>query len=61
VPVTPTTHLGAYFVFIFLCVLSAAAHAGEIQGLVRNAQGAGISGAKVTVTNQQEDAHWEAV
>ena len=41
--------------------LSAAATAGEIQGHIRNAQGAAISGAKITVTNQQEDAHWEAV
>ncbi len=41
--------------------LSATATAGEIQGHIRNAQGAAISGAKITVTNQQEDAQWEAV
>ncbi len=41
--------------------LPTTAAAGEIQGHIRSAQGAAISGAKITVTNQQEDAHWEAV
>jgi len=46
---------------VLVLSLSATATAGEIQGHIRNAQGAAISGAKITVTNQQEDAHWEAV
>ena len=40
---------------------TATASAGEIQGHIRNAQGTPLSGAKITVTNQEEDAHWEAV
>ena len=44
----------------FLLFWSTAASAGEIQGLVRNAQGVAVSGAKVTVANQRDGAHWEA-
>ncbi len=46
---------------VLVLSLSATATAGEIQGHIRNAQGAAISGAKIAVTNQQEDARWEAV
>ena len=49
------------FVFTFFFLLSATANGGEIQGRVLNAQGAAISEAKVTVTNQRAGAIWQAV
>ena len=47
-------------IFTGVLFLSADAYGGEIQGKVLNAQGVAVSGAKVTATNQQEGAHWEA-
>lgn len=49
------------FVFTFFFLLSETANGGEIQGRVLNAQGAAISEAKVTVTNQRAGAIWQAV
>ena len=44
---------------VLITLLPVAAYGGEIQGRVRNAQGVAVSGAKVTVTNQRNGAHWE--
>lgn len=43
-------------VFLF----AAAAFGAQIQGRVTNAQGAGVAGAKVTVTQPSEEGKWEA-
>src|SRR3990167_5367097 len=51
---------GCLFAFLILLEIPAAAWAGQIEGRITNAQGAVVSGVKVTVVHQGDGARWEA-